>query len=97
MAKKTAKETGTGKSVTVKAPKFQVVEFRIRGNAPYVQNKFSKRAFQGIRDTQEAGPTAKKGKAKEAKDFQQCYEDSMHKTAAGWCGIPARQGGAGIV
>lgn len=98
MAKKTAKKKAVEKKatakpkasqVTVKAPQFQVAEFRIRGNAPYVQNKFSKRAFQGIRDTQEAGQTAKKGKAKEAKDFQQCYEDSMHKTKAGWCGIPA--------
>ncbi len=89
MAKKTAKKTPTASQVTVKAPQFQVAEFRIRGNAPYVQNKFSKRAFQGIRDTQEAGQTAKKGKAREAKDFQQCYEDSQHKTKAGWCGIPA--------
>ncbi len=83
------KKTPTASQVTVKAPQFQVVEFRIKGNAPYVQNKFSKRSFQGIRDTQEAGQTAKKGKAKEAKDFQQCYEDSMHKTTEGWCGIPA--------
>lgn len=76
-------------AVTVKAPNFRVAEFRIRGTAPYVQNKFSQKARQELRDRQEAGQQGKKGKAKVAKDFQAQYEGSVHRSKHGWCGIPA--------
>ena len=92
MAKKKAaskSKNGSGENVTVKAPRFQTAEFRIRGTAPYVQNKFSKRAHDAIVETQEAGETAKKGKVRDPKDFQRCYEESIHRTKQKWCGIPA--------
>ncbi len=88
--KKAAKKTTNGDAtLIVKAPQFKVAEFRIRGDAPYIQNKFSKRARNTMRDTQEAGQTAKKGKAREPKDFETLYKESMHVSKEGWCGIPA--------
>ena len=76
-------------AVTIAPPNLQVAEFQIRGTAPYVQNKFTQKAKNMMHDTQEAGQAAKKGKKREAKDFQACYEGAMHKSSDGWCGIPA--------
>lgn len=75
--------------LTITAPKFETRKFRIRGTTPYVQNKFSHKAQQMIRDKQEAGGTAKKDSKREAKDFQECYEQCQHIAADGWHGIPA--------
>jgi len=73
----------------IKPPKFQTVRLLIRGSAPLVQNKFSNKARETIKATQMAGSTAKKGKARVAKDFEACYKAAMHISAEGWIGIPA--------
>lgn len=75
--------------VTIQAPNFQTVCFRIIGNSPYVQNKFSQKARQQMKEKQEAGSTGKKGKQREAKDFQELYLQSLHVSQDGWYGIPA--------
>lgn len=75
--------------VEITAPRLKTVAIEIEGTAPYMQNKFSAKARQQMRDAQEAGSTGKKGKKKEAKDFMACYEAAMHKSGEGWCGIPA--------
>jgi hypothetical protein len=76
-------------ALTIAPPKFEVAEFRIVGVAPYVQNKFSAKAREQMRAKQEAGSTAKKGSKREPKDFTASYEGAMHRSADGWCGIPA--------
>lgn len=76
-------------NVTIGAPKFKTVSFTIRGTAPYVQNKFSNKAREQMKETQMAGPTGKKGKKREAKDFQACYEAALHRATGGQIGIPA--------
>jgi len=78
-----------GEPITISPPNFQTVEFTIEGTAPYVQNKFSNRERDKMRKTQEAGSTSKKGKKREPKDFQRCYEEATHRTADGQCGVPA--------
>lgn len=75
--------------VVVKAPNFSTAEFRIVGTAPYVQNKFSAKARQAMKETQEAGTQARSKRKRKAKDFTQCYEDAMHKMVDGGHGIPA--------
>lgn len=77
------------KTVTISAPNFQTAVFTIVGTAPYVQNKFSEKARQKMRAAQEAGEKRKKGAAREAKDFQECYEGALHVSTDGWYGIPA--------
>lgn len=76
-------------AITISPPNFQTVEFGIIGTAPYVQNKFSKREMDKMREKQESGSTAKKGSKRQAKDFEQCYQEAIHKSVDGWCGIPA--------
>jgi hypothetical protein len=85
----TKKAASKAESLTIAPPNFQTASFLIRGTVPYVQNKFSSKARDTIKATQEAGSTAKKGKKREPKDFQAAYEGAMHRSAEGWCGVPA--------
>lgn len=75
--------------VEISAPNMQVAVFGIVGTAPYVQQRFSAKAQEQIKATQEEGPTSKKGKKREPKDFKKCYEQAMYETRQGWHGIPA--------
>lgn len=77
------------RSVVIEAPKFEMADIKIVGTAPYVQNKFSQKARDLMKAKQEAGTRAKKGAAREAKDFQATYEAAKHISRQGWCGIPA--------
>ena len=77
------------KEVLITAPNFQVAEFLIRGDSPYVQNKFSAKAAAEMKAKQEAGSTAKKGAKREAKDFDALYLGAMHEMEDGSRGIPA--------
>jgi len=86
--KKTKKEETT-KTLTILPPKFEVAEFTIRGNAPFVSNKFTAEAKAMMKAKQEAGSTAKKNTKREAKDFQRIYKESMHESTEGWHGLPA--------
>lgn len=78
-----------GAAVLITPPNMKHAEFRIRGTAPYVQNAFSEKARQMMREKQEAGSTATKNRKKEPKDFQAAYEGAMHVSREGWRGIPA--------
>ena len=75
--------------VSIKAPTFGVAEFEITGNAPFVQAKFSQKARNTMREKHEKGGQAKRGAAKEARDFNADYEASMYRDAKGRRGIPA--------
>lgn len=75
--------------VTITPPKFQLPVFTIEGDAPYVQNAFTKTAQEKMHTTQAAGSTAKKGSKREPKDFDRCFAESQHRSADGWAGIPA--------
>jgi hypothetical protein len=79
----------TQQQITIAPPNFQTAVFRIVGTAPYVQEKFSEKARRMMKEAQEAGSTAKKGKKREPKDFMADYQAAMHLTPAGWHGIPA--------
>ncbi len=97
MAKKAATKTETTattkdeglRQVVIARPNLQRIALKIRGSSPYVQNKFSSKAAQQMKETQEAGSVAKKNKKKQPKDFKQNYLDAMHVSDAGWHGIPA--------
>lgn len=76
-------------AVSISAPNFQTAVFKIRGTAPYVQNKFSAKAKGQMKEVQEAGSTSRKNRKKEAKNFQEMYEQSIHRSEEDWPGIPA--------
>jgi hypothetical protein len=83
------KQKGEVERVVIDAPKFGVVEVKIVGVSPYVQNKFSAKARQQMMDKQRLGDQAKKSRKREAKNFEQTYKDAMHLSRDGWHGIPA--------
>ena len=78
------------KEVTIKAPNFSTALFTIEGIAPYGQHKFASKAKQAMRDKQEAGSQAKKGKKRDPKNFDENYREAQYRSADGdWNGIPA--------
>lgn len=76
-------------NVSIPALDYRTVSFRLRGTAPYVQNKFPAKVREEMRLTQEAGSTATKGKKRAPKDFEAAYNAATHFSQEGWCGIPA--------
>lgn len=82
------KEVGSGR-IVISPPNFQVCEFTLVGEVPYVQNQFSKKAKDEIRRRQEMGSTGKKGEKKPPRDYEKEYQESMHISTEGWRGIPA--------
>lgn len=75
--------------VAIQPPDFRVIELRIEGTAPLVINRFSAKAIEMMRATQEAGSTAKSRKTREPKDFEALYENAKHVAEDGWEGIHA--------
>lgn len=74
---------------TITPPDFRRLEINIQGTAPLVINRFSAKAMEIMRQTQEAGSTAKSRKQREAKDFEALYEGAKHISDEGWEGIHA--------
>jgi hypothetical protein len=93
--KKTETTTETkGKEVAltvggIKPPNLQILQFLIRGTSPYVQNKFSQKALEKIKETQQAGQVARGKKVREPKDFQANFENAKYRMKDGSYGIPA--------
>lgn len=76
-------------TLTIPAIDFRTLDTQIVGTAPYMQCRFSEKAFNSIVETQKAGTTAKGKKNREAKDFDAAYEGALHVSTDGWYGIPA--------
>lgn len=79
----------TEKVINIEAPDFRTITFRIRGTAPYMQNKFSQKGIDGLRGKQEEGSQAKSKKTREPKDFNANCRAAAHVSKEGWYGIPA--------
>lgn len=76
-------------AITIKAPNFQRIEFRVRGTAPLLQAAFSNKTRARMRATMEAGSTAKSKRKKDPRDFEADFLDAMHVSTDGWPGVPA--------
>lgn len=77
------------KCVRITPPNIQAGMVWIKGDTALVINKFSKKAQEQIRATQEAGSTARSKKTREAKDFNARFQGARHLSFEGWDGIPA--------
>lgn len=80
---------GAVETATIKPPNFQTAVIRIRGTSPYVQHAFSEKQRNKMIETQQLGSQAKKGRAREPRDFKDSYQRAMHLSKQGWHGIPA--------
>lgn len=76
-------------AVQIKPANIQQASFRIIGTAPYVQARFSAKAMQAMREKMIAGSQATKSKAKQARNFDDDFEQAKHYSTEGWIGIPA--------
>lgn len=76
-------------SVVISAPKFQTIILPIRSTAPLLQCKFSHKAKQAMMQKMADGPTARSKKKREARDYDEDFEQAQHKSEDGWNGIPA--------
>lgn len=85
------------KEVSITAPNLQTVQFKIIGDAPLVQNKFSLRSLENMAAKQAEGSTAKKKSKREAKDFDKETKEATHIADDGWCGLPASAFRAGLI
>jgi hypothetical protein len=79
------------KSIGVVIRPIQIMRMRLTlvGTAPYVQARFSAKSMQAMKTKMMAGPTAKKSKAKDARDFDSDFNQAMHVSEDGWVGVPA--------
>lgn len=73
----------------IKPLKQKIATFELIGGSPYMQARFSKKAMNKIIETQKAGQQSRSKKVREARNFEDDYEQAKHKFADGTCGIPA--------
>ncbi len=78
-----------GKAMTVAPLDMREIEFEMVGTSPLVINKFSGKAHQMMKDKQEQGEKSKKGRKRDAKDFQACFEAAKRIALEGWYGLHA--------
>tara|TARA_R100000734_G_C3293357_1_gene84855 strand:+ start:327 stop:968 length:642 start_codon:yes stop_codon:yes gene_type:complete len=88
MATKT-KTKPTTTAVAITPPDFRFLSINLKGTSPLVINRFSAKAMEEMRATQEAGSTSRSKKIREAKDFDALYEGAKHTSEQGWEGIHA--------
>ena len=55
--------------------------FRLHGEAPYMQCRFSQKAIAKIQETHRQGQQARSKRIREARDFDDDYEQAKHKFA----------------
>ena len=75
--------------IKIKPLRQKVIALKITGNAPYCQMRFSVKAREKMRATQEAGSQGKSKKEREARDFEQNFKDAQYLFADGEHGMPA--------
>ena len=83
------KEVGPSESVFVQPINLAVVRIRIRGTAPLVVNKFSKKARDQMMAAMATPKSQKKAKSERApRDYGQDMIQAQHRSAEGWPGFP---------
>lgn len=79
----------TKESVTIKAPNFQTAVFSVKGVAPLVIHRFSKKTKEQMKEKMETGKAASSKKNREAKDTDDLYNESRYIANEGWDGFHA--------
>jgi hypothetical protein len=75
--------------ITISPPKFGIMEVSIRGTAPFMQNRFSKKAAEMMKEKMLLGSQAGKGRKREPRNFEEDFRQAFHNCDKGWTGIPA--------
>ncbi len=88
VARKTTATLGETTTVTISPPNFQRAVFKIKGTAPFMQLRFGQKAMNAMHEKHAAGSTASSRRKKEARDFDDDFEQAKHISEDGWVGIP---------
>lgn len=75
--------------LAIKPANLRTVILKIEGDSPLVVNRFSNKALEEIMAKHRAGSQSKKGKMREAKDFDASFEGARHISEEGWDGFAA--------
>ena len=75
--------------VTIKAPNFQTAVFEIKGVAPLVIHRFSRKTKEEMKQKMETGKAASSKKNREAKNTDDSYYESRYISGDGWDGFHA--------
>lgn len=75
--------------INIKAPNFQTIEIEIEGTSPYVQNRFSNKVENELKEKMKAGSTTRSKKERTARDFDQDCINAQYISAENWHGMPA--------
>lgn len=75
--------------IRIKPLKERVIKCKITGIAPYMQMRFSKKAAETMRATQEAGSQGKSKKVREGRNFDRDFREAQYIFSDGKNGIPA--------
>lgn len=73
----------------ISPPKFQVAELYLRGTAPLLQQRWSKKAREALKGSMTAGSTAAKGKKRDPRNFEEDFRQAQYVSEEGWNGVPA--------
>lgn len=84
-------------TVAITPPKIEKLAIKIRGTSPLVMHRFSQKAMQQMMAKMEGGSTSKGKKVREARNFQEDFENAKHISTEGWCGFPASAFRAGLI
>lgn len=76
-------------SLSIKPLRQTIMRFKLTGASPFMQLRFSLKAMNKMMATQQAGSVSKSKKVREARDFDDDFEQAKHKFEDGTCGIPA--------
>ena len=74
---------------SIKAPKFETVEFSIKGTAPLVIHRFSSKIKQQMKEKMETGKAASSKKNREAKLTDDSFQEARYYSKDGWDGLHA--------
>lgn len=77
------------KTVTIKAPNFQVAEFEIKGIAPLVIHRFSAKTKNEMKQKMESGKAASSKKNRDPKLTDESYDEARYISSDGWDGFHA--------
>ena len=82
-------------SVVISAPTFTTLEIVLKGTAPLVVARFSKKAELMAKMAE--GSTAKSKKERSARDYDKEAEDARYRSGEGWEGVNAAACRAGMI
>lgn len=82
-------------NIVISAPNFGVLEILIRGTAPLVVERFSKKAE--LMAKMQEGQQAKSKRVRDARDFERDAEEARYRHIDGWEGINAACFRAGMI